>query len=115
MTLSDKQALFCALIAKLVTWANGRPGVRVRFGWVYDPPGSDSGRSPKSLHRERLAADLILDLWDEGLGKWSYQRTTAAYEFLGKKWRSLDPLCEWGGSDGRSDGNHFSLGHGGRW
>lgn len=119
MGLREKQVLFAMLISRLVYAANRKRGVNVRFAEVYDPPGSKSGRKSRSLHRSRLAADLILDLWDPKKRKWVYQRDTKAYAFLGRAWYRLHPLCEWGGAsrDGtpRHDGNHFSLSHGGRW
>jgi hypothetical protein len=116
VSLTEQQALFATLLARLILWVQAQPGMRVRLGWVYDPPDTGSTfRSSRSLHRHRLAADLILDL-QEGLGgEWVYQTTTEAYAPLGRHWLTLDPLCEWGGSGDRGDGNHFSLRHGGRW
>ena len=123
MKLSDKQALFADLLVDLIDWTkwewaahHEHRQARIRFGWVYDPPGkTGSSRSIRSLHRSRLAADLMLDLWDKKQGQWIYQRSTAAYRPLGERWESMHELCEWGGSGNRNDGNHFSLRHGGRW
>jgi hypothetical protein len=115
MTLRDKQALFATHIARLIIWANSQANVRVRVGWFYDPPNSGSQRSDKSLHRSRLAADLILDKWDTEKSQWIYQTKTDAYEFMGRRWKRQHELCEWGGDQDRNDGNHFSLSHGGRW
>ena len=116
MTLSEKQALFTTLLGHLILFASIDPDTRLRFGWVYDPPNTGSKfRSSKSLHRSRLAADLIPDIYDPNTNAWVYQRSTKAYEPLGKYWESLHELCEWGGSGNRNDGNHFSLRHRGRW
>lgn len=117
MRLSDKQSEFATAIAKLITWANKRQDMRVRLGWAYDPPGSNSGRGASSNHRARLAVDLILDVWDGS--RWVYATDTESYRKLGEKWWSLDERCEWGGESRagrwRGDGNHFSFKHNGRW
>ena len=117
MKLSDKQAEFATAIATLITWANRRKDIRVRFGWAYDPPGSNSGRGSRSNHRSRLAVDLILDVWDGS--RWVYATDTESYRVLGEKWLAIDERAEWGGESRqgrhRGDGNHFSFKHGGRW
>lgn len=115
MKLSDRQALFAELVAKLILWAAKQPNMRVRLAQAYDPLNSNSGRSTTSLHRSRLAIDLVLDIYNPDTGKWEYQRTTEAYAPLGKHWKSMHELCEWGGDNGRRDGNHFSVSYAGRW
>jgi hypothetical protein len=59
-----------------------------------------------SRHQDRLAADLILDLWEEG--EWIYQKETEAYVSLGEFWKALDENNLWGGDwSSFPDGNHF--------
>ncbi len=63
----------------------------------------------RSLHRLKLAVDLIL--FTAGVPHWN----TAAYRELGEWWEAQsgrDFECCWGGRF--SDGGHFSIGHGGR-
>jgi len=63
-----------------------------------------SGGIDNSLHRDRLAADLLL--FRDGM----YLTETADYEPMGQKWESMGGT--WGGHF--KDGNHFSLAYGGR-
>ncbi|MEQ4542314.1 MAG: phage tail protein [Pantoea agglomerans] len=59
MTLSEKQQLFTALIAQLITWANDR-GMRLTFGEAYRTPEQAALNAKKgsgianSLHTQRL-------------------------------------------------------------
>jgi len=59
-----------------------------------------------SLHRDKLAKDIILTLG--GVVQWN----TEAYRELGEWWESLHSLCCWGGYF--DDGGHFSITHGRR-
>ena len=61
-----------------------------------------------SLHCDGLALDLIVKKDGEIL--W----TTPGYEELGEYWKTLDPLCCWGGDFEHEDGGHISITHGGR-
>lgn len=67
----------------------------------------------------KLLAELISWAYDEGYenlfkdGEWLPE--TEDHKPIGEKWESMHELCEWGGSNGRSDGNHYSLSHWGRW
>jgi len=61
-----------------------------------------------SLHRLKLAIDLIL--FKNGEPCWDSEQ----YEPLGIFWKSLNPLCRWGGDFSNPDGGHFSLTHQGR-
>lgn len=101
--------------------------------WIYEQPryavaGGELERSKaqaqvnatsgagivNSLHLICLAIDLKLFI--DGV----YQTESEAYRALGEKWKSLHPLCRWGGDfkdrDGnpKPDGNHFSIEHEGR-
>jgi hypothetical protein len=62
----------------------------------------------KSLHRLKLAIDLIL--FKNGKPCWKSEQ----YRDLGTYWKSLNPLCRWGGDFRNPDGGHFSLNHQGR-
>ena len=111
MKLSDKQAMFAERLAAFIAVVNtlrdehGLRKYRIRFGDVYRDPRAKYGH-PRSLHRKRLAADLILDAWDGE--SWVYQRSTEAYREIGELWESMGGT--WGGRF--NDGNHFSFKHG---
>lgn len=113
LTLLQKQKLFCSLVAKLISWSYDS-GYELTFGEVLRTKlqaqanaASGAGIS-NSLHLSSLAVDL--NLFIEG----EYQRYSEAYKPLGDYWKSLHPLCCWGGDfKSRPDGNHFSLTHGG--
>lgn len=59
-----------------------------------------------SLHRQKLAIDLIL--CRDGKPRWN----TSCYRQIGEWWEKQDDLCRWGGRF--NDAGHFSLTHGGR-
>lgn len=110
MTLGQKQRLFTKLVGQLVGWAYER-GYELTFGDAYRSPeqaaaNAASGSGIKnSNHTRRLAVDFNLFINGE------YMTSSAAYEPLGSYWKSLDPLCAWGGDFSKPDGNHFSLEH----
>jgi len=113
-SLGDKQRLFSRLLVRLLRYAH-RCGYEVRFAEAYRTPEQAKLNAAKgsgianSLHCDRLAIDLVVDL----NGRW-LQRTED-YAKLGAYWKNLHPLCRWGGDFGsRPDGNHFSIGHAGR-
>jgi len=113
MTLSEKQAAFCGAITQLIDWTireqHDGHWYRVRFGHALRCEECPIGMKT-SLHKQRLAVDLILD--KEVNDKWIYQRNTEAYRFMGEEWEQLDEKAAWGGHF--NDGNHFSFAHGGR-
>lgn len=108
MTLSEKQALFTVMIAKLIFWADEH-GYRLTFGEAYRTPkqaelNAQSGKGiANSLHIQRLAVDF--NLFINGV----YQTTTDAHRPLGEYWESIGGT--WGGRF--NDGNHYSLEHNG--
>lgn len=112
MTTSEHQATFLRQIALLVIWAD-EMGYRVRAGQFHRSDEEQlrlrrEGRShtDRSRHQDRLAADLILDLWDGE--HWVYQTDSPAYKPLGDFWKSLNSLNVWGGDwTSFPDGNHF--------
>lgn len=112
MTLGEKQRLFMSLLGQFLVWIFQQPGYAVTGGELLRlqaqalaNAASGAGIS-NSLHLLKLAIDLQLFL--NGI----YQTDSAAYKPLGDKWKSLHPLCRWGGDFvSRPDGNHFSLEH----
>lgn len=109
LTLGQKQRLFTRMVAQLIAFAYEQ-GFELTFGEAYRTPeqaalNAKSGKGiAKSLHTDRLAIDLNLFINGE------YQQTSEAYTPLGEFWESIGG--SWGGRF--SDGNHFSLSHGGR-
>ncbi len=104
MRLRDKQYLMAELLPRLLDAARFL-GFKPRLGDAYRHPDCRVGHL-KSLHRDRLAFDLILD---DSEGNWI--KTTEPYTRLGVYWEDLDSLCAWGGRFRRPDGNHFSIRH----
>lgn len=117
MTLGEKQRLFVKLVGRLIEWAYAQ-GYELSFGDAYRDPrlarlNAAAGIGiANSLHTRRLAIDLNLftdsapDLDDD-----IYQADSDAYRPLGEYWKSLHPLCCWGGDFDKPDGNHFALTH----
>jgi hypothetical protein len=110
MTLGQKQRLFTRLVGQLIAWAYAN-GYELTFGDAYRSPEQAAVNAAKgagitnSLHTKRLAIDFNLFVNGE------YQTSTESYRRLGEYWKSLDPLCCWGGDFSKPDGNHFSLQH----
>ncbi|MEY0766942.1 MULTISPECIES: M15 family metallopeptidase [Providencia] len=108
MTLSEKQALFTVMIAKLIFFADEH-GYRLTFGEAYRTPeqaaaNAKSGKGIKnSLHTQRLAVDFNLFKNGEWLKK------STDHQPLGEYWESIGGT--WGGRF--NDGNHYSLEHNG--
>ena len=112
MTVGEKQRLFMQLLGLFLVWIYQQPGYAVAGGELQRMQAqalanaaSGAGIS-KSLHKIRLAIDL--NLFVAGI----YQTDSGAYKPLGAYWKSLHPLCRWGGDFvSRPDGNHFSIEH----
>lgn len=111
MTLGEKQRLFCKLVGQLIAWAYAN-GYELTFGEALRMQAQANANSSSgagisnSLHLMRLAIDV--NLFTQGV----YQTASEAYKPLGVYWKSLHPLCRWGGDFvSRPDGNHFSLEH----
>ena len=114
MTLSQKQRLFTKLVAQLIQYAYAQ-GYELTLGDAYRDPRvhgdvgvKKSYSSANSVHKQRLAIDL--NLFKDG----QYLTTTEAHKPLGQFWKSLHPLCRWGGDFSTPDGNHYSMTHEGR-
>ncbi|EDT6692621.1 M15 family metallopeptidase [Salmonella enterica subsp. enterica] len=110
MTLSEKQALFTAMIGQLILFAD-QHGLRLTFGEAYRTPeqaalNAKRGSGIKnSLHTQRLAVDFNLFVNGE------YKTDSSDYLPLGEYWESIGGT--WGGRFSKPDGNHFSLEHNG--
>jgi hypothetical protein len=112
MTLGEKQRLFTKLTGLLISWAYAN-GYELTYGETMRTSAqalanaaSGAGIS-NSLHLLRLAVDF--NLFIDGV----WQTASEPYKPLGEYWKSLHPLCRWGGDFSRPDGNHFSLTHNG--
>lgn len=112
MNLGDKQRLFTRLVGQLIAFAYEN-GMELTFGDAYRSVAQAAANAKagtgitNSLHTQRLAVDF--NLFVNGV----YQTRTEAYRRLGEKWKTLHPLCCWGGDFSKPDGNHFSVSHGG--
>lgn len=113
MTLRQQQSLFAQLVGRLITWSyeNGFEltlGETVRTKEQAYANEVQGIGTKDSLHIVRLAIDL--NLFIDG----KYQVAAAAYAPLGLCWKTLHPLCRWGGDWSKRDANHFSLEYQGR-
>lgn len=110
MTLGEKQELFVELLGRLIAWSYAR-GYRIRGGELWRPPETAALMAAKgagianSLHTQKLAIDL--NLFRGG----SWLTSSEAHRPLGVFWKSLHPLCRWGGDFSKPDGNHYSIEH----
>lgn len=110
MTLGEKQRRFVELVGRLIEWAYAN-GYELTFGDAYRSPQQASANAvagtgiSNSLHTKRLAVDF--NLFVDGV----YLTTSEAHRPLGEYWKTLDPLCRWGGDFHRPDGNHYSITH----
>ena len=119
MTLLEKQMLFAWLLGKLLSFAE-TAGIAVTMGETYRTPEQAALNAKKgtgiakSLHTLRLATDVMCFRRIDK--KWRWLKTGAEDEYrrLGSYWKSLHPLCRWGGDFvPKPDPGHFSLEHGG--
>lgn len=132
-TLRQKQSLFIALLAELIQYAESlgyqltlgegyidlervtKEVQKVASAWDTVPIKGVYGHKLDGCHPLKLAQDLNLFL----RGRW-ISTHHPAWDHLGAFWKSLCPLCCWGGDFKDEEGNlvgdynHFSLKHGGR-
>jgi hypothetical protein len=111
MTLGEKQELFMECLAKHLTWLFAN-GYKVRGGELQRAPATAAANAKSgagisnSLHIIKLAIDL--NLFRDG----KFLSDTADHAASGTHWKSLHPLCRWGGDfKTRPDGNHLSIEH----
>ena len=116
--LHTRQVLFVRCLGRLIQYATER-GYELTLGegFVQSPRRSRDGRfvedgvhMPDSMHYQRLACDLNLFV----RGEYITDSHNMAWLDLGDFWRSLDPLCRWGGDFKKRDGNHVSISYQGR-
>lgn len=114
MTLGEQQRLFTYLVGKLIIYAYETAGIELTFGDAYRTPQQAAANAQagtgitNSLHTQRLAIDL--NAFKDGV----YLTDTDQYAALGEHWKTLHPLCRWGGDfHSNPDGNHFSMTYGG--
>lgn len=100
-SLLEHQFLFSYLIGKLLVWIPENTKYTVTNGDFSRTDGQ--GHKPNSNHYIRLAADLNLFLGND------FVTDSQAHAEIGKYWKSLHPLCRWGGDFKQKDGNHYSL------
>lgn len=108
MKLREARCLFSRLISDLVLWAFEQ-GYEVSYEEVKrskaqaDANAASGAGISNSLHLDGLAADLNLYIGGE------YQPTSEAHAEIGAKWKTMHPLCRWGGDFRKPDGNHYSI------
>lgn len=120
MTLRELQSLHLELVCtKLVPFALSK-GYALTWGQTTRTDAEAQANAAagsgiaRSLHIDRLAIDLNLFRGGDWL------QTSEDHAELGAYWKTLHPLCRWGGdfkdSKGRPkpDGNHYSLEYQGR-
>lgn len=107
MILSHRQRLLVKLLPRLIDFAYGQGyelslGDAYRDARVHGLMGVKMGYGHKgSNHKIRLAIDL--NLFKDGV----FLQATEDHKPLGEFWKSLHPLCRWGGDF--NDGNHYSI------
>ena len=100
MTHREAQSLFAVNLAHLVLYGDSR-GDAFTFGDVM----ADHGHQARSLHYDRLAADLNLFVG----GDW-VEEDHPEWHALGAFWKGLHPQNRWGGDiKVKRDWNHFSM------
>lgn len=113
MTLREQQSLFVRLVGLLIEHAY-QLGYELTFGEAWRTPEQAARNAMagigtrNSLHVDRLAVDF--NLFRGG----RYLSDSKDHAELGDYWKSLHPLCRWGGDFAKPDGNHYSMTRDGR-
>lgn len=113
LSLGQRQELFMECLAKHLVWllAEGykvRGGELQRDARVAAMNATTGSGILHSLHIDKLAIDLNLFRNGQFLDK------TSDHAQSGAHWKSLHPLCAWGGDFSKPDGNHLSIRYAGR-
>lgn len=113
MTIGQLQELFMECLALHLTWLIAN-GYKIRGGELQRDPRIAAANATNgtgisnSLHIDKLALDL--NLFKNG----HFLADTADHAESGAHWKSLHPLCRWGGDFKKPDGNHYSVAYAGR-
>lgn len=110
MTLGEKQRLFAKLVGQLLDWiyANGYEcslDEALRTVTQAMANAASGAGIAHSLHLIHLAIDL--NIFKDG----RYLRTVEEIRPVGEYWKTLHPLCCWGGDFSHPDADHFSCQH----
>lgn len=107
--LLKRQILFSSLLPKLIDQIY-YSGFDLTLGELWRPPETAAiyaaaGKGTKnSCHILKLAIDINLFWGGE------YVDNSLAHKPFGDFWKTLNPLCRWGGDfSNRKDGNHYSI------
>ena len=106
MTLRQARCRFTAFIPSLINKAI-ELGYDVALDEGMDRPTAKDPTTDHmkgSLHELGLAQDIVLYQKSDG----TYITEGTGYIDLGEFWKSLDPLCKWGGDFVMKDYDHFS-------
>lgn len=110
--LREKQYLFLKCFAELIEFFRSQPKIMGTYeltgGDLWSKPEYKAHKLPNSAHYNRLAIDL--NLFDDGV---YVTGRHPVFGMLGDYWKSLHPLCRWGGDFASKDFNHFSIEHNG--
>ena len=113
-SLGQKQRRFARAVPRLIDMVHTL-GLECTIGDVFRDPRAHGHHGVKrgyssahSNHKLKLAIDI--NLFRDG----RYLSSTSSHRELGEWWMAQGEDHEWGG-DGRSDGNHYSIRHQGRW
>ena len=112
LSLGQRQELFVALLGKLIDFVYQK-GWRFRLSDFGNQQGLKHMKN--SLHGQRLAADFNLFVEKNWI-----THDSPEWQEIGAFWKTLDPLCCWGGDflDGEGkpvgDYNHFSITYAGK-
>ncbi len=109
MNLRDLQSLHVKLTAQLIDWAYAHGyeltwGETLRTKEQAEANAASGAGIKNSLHLVKLAVDL--SLFKNGV----FLTNKSDYQPLGDYWKTLHPLCRWGGDfTPKPDSDHFSI------
>lgn len=112
-TLRQKQCRFARAVPLLLQYMTAL-GYEYTLGEAWRTQAQANANAARgagisnSLHIERLAIDI--NLFKDG----NYLEDSEAHRPFGEFWKSLGADYFWGGDFTKPDGNHYSVGHGGR-
>lgn len=110
-TLHQRQVLHVQLTSELIAWAQSQ-GYALTWGETWRTKAQALANAASgagianSLHLLRLAVDF--QAFDKD-GKYLADDSAGVYHAMGQYWKTLDPLCCWGGDFHSVDLDHFSI------